>query len=102
MNNTKWNELFLAFYENDGKRGKSLAVFYRTKERNGYISAWSNEWELFGSQFPFWKDLEWLQIQLSGENRQFVLDALRRIHVPGEIQDNIVTVYGYRQDCAYL
>ena len=78
MNNTKWNELFRAFYENDGKRDKSLAVFYRTKERSGDISCWSNEWELF------------------------VLDALKRIHVPGEIQGNIVTVYGYRQDCDYI
>ena len=102
MNNTKWNELFRAFYENDGNRDRSLAVFYRTKERGGDISCWSNEWELFSSQFPWWKDLEWLQIQLSDENRPFVLDILKRIHVPGEIQDNIVTVYGYRQDCAFL
>lgn len=102
MNNTKWNELFLAFYEDDGKCDNSLAVFYRTKDIHGDISCWSNEWELFGSQFPWWKDLEWLQIRLSDTNRQFVIDTLKRIHVPGEVQDNIATVYGYRQDCAYI
>lgn len=102
MNNTKWNEPFLAFFENDGKRDKSFDVFYRTQDVNGDISCWSNEWELFGSAFSWWKDLVWLQIQLSDENKQFVVDTLKRIHVPGEIQGNIATVYGYRQDCAYI
>ena len=35
-------------------------------------------------------------------NADLVLDALRRIHVPGEIADDIVTVYGYRTDVDYL
>ena len=102
MNNTKWNELFLAFSENAVAHGKGFAVLYRTKDSRGNVSCWSNEWELFGSQFPWWKDLEWLQIRLSDANRQFVVDTLKRIHVPGEIRDDIATVYGHRQDCGYI
>ena len=102
MNNTKWNELFRAFYENEVAHDKSFTILYRTKDIHGDITCWSNEWELFGSKFPWWKDLEWLQIRLSDANKQFVVDTLKRIHVPGEIQGNIATVYGYRQDCAYI
>ena len=102
MNDTKWNELFRAFCENNMACGQRTAAFYRTKEINGDVTYWSNEWEIFGSQFLWWKDLEWLQIRLSDENREFVVDTLKRIHVPGEIEGNIATVYGYRQDCAYI
>lgn len=102
MNDTKWNELFRAFFENEISHGRSASVFYRTKDLNGLVTAWSNEWELFGSEFPWWKELEWLQLRLTDENRQFVVDTLKRIHVPSEIQGDIAAVYGYRQDCAYI
>lgn len=102
MNNTKWSELFHAFYENECSKDRSFPILYRTKATNGFVSRWSNEWENFGSQFLWWKEFEWLQIRLTDENRQFVMDILRRIHVPGEIQDNIATIYGYRQDCEYI
>ncbi len=102
MNNTKWNELFRAFYENDCDRESTIRVLYRTKATNGFVSCWDSLWEHFGCEFPWYKEFEWLQIRLTDENRQFVLDTLKRIHVPGEIQGNIATIYGYRQDCAYI
>ena len=35
-------------------------------------------------------------------NEEFVLDTLKKIHVPADMEDNIVTVYGYRTDVDYL
>ena len=99
MNQTKWNELFHAFYQNQCDSDCAVSVFYRTKARNGFISSWDNLWEHFGCEFENWKHLEWLQIELTDENRGFVTDTLKQIHVPGEIQRNFVFVYACRQDC---
>lgn len=35
-------------------------------------------------------------------NNEFVLSTLKSIHVPGDINDDIVTVYGYKNDVDYL
>ena len=32
----------------------------------------------------------------------FVHDVLRKIHVPGEEHDGIISIYGYRTDVDYL
>lgn len=48
------------------------------------------------------KDIEWLKIDLTDDNRMIVLDILRKIHVPGEVLNNSVYVYGYRADVDYL
>lgn len=45
---------------------------------------------------------DWLRIDLTRENRSVVLDILRKIHVPGEIQEDCVYVYGYRTDADYI
>ena len=102
MNNTKWNEIFRAFYENECKDVDSVKVFYRTKTLQGYISDWESMWERFGCEFKNCKQFEWLQIQLTESNRCFVINTLKRIHIPGEMKNNIVTIYGYRQDCDYF
>lgn len=39
---------------------------------------------------------------MNNTNREFVMNTLRQIHVPGEIADDIITVYGYRTDIDYL
>ena len=48
------------------------------------------------------REIEWLKIDQTAENREIVLDILRRIHVPGEITNDAVCVYGYRADIAYI
>ena len=46
--------------------------------------------------------IDYLQIELTLKNEEFVLDTLKKIHVPADMEDNIVTVYGYRTDVDYL
>jgi hypothetical protein len=71
-------------------------------KENGYISNWDGTWSHFGCEPHAWDKIDYLQIKLTDENREFVLIELRKIHVPGEIADDIVTVYGYRTDVDYL
>lgn len=104
MNNTKWNEIF-RYFCNTVPNG--CIVRWRTKDiETGYITEWDASWSHFGCAnadgSAGWEKIEYLQIQLTPGNNDFVLDTLRRVHVPGEISDNIVTVYGYRTDVDYL
>ena len=46
--------------------------------------------------------IDWLRIELTPENREFVLKNLRAIHVPGEVVGDCVIVYGYRTDVDYI
>ena len=48
------------------------------------------------------REIDWLRIDLTEENRALVLDILTRIHVPGEIIGDAVYVYGYRMDVDYI
>ena len=50
----------------------------------------------------FSKEIDWLRIQLTPENKQVVLGILRSIHVPGEVFEDSVYVYGYRTDVGYV
>ena len=75
---------------------------YRTGSVDGHVSGWETTWTHFGALYPAFRALDWLQIRLTEENRAFVLDTLRGIHVPGELRDGLVTVCGHRQDCGYL
>lgn len=103
MNNTKWNEIFKTFYALECTADTSPLIRWRTKDKeNGYISNWDGTWSHFGCEPRDWDRIDYLQIKLTEENREFVLIELRRIHVPGEIADDIVTVYGYRTDVDYL
>lgn len=102
MNNTKWNEIFHAFYDNECSPEHPL-ISWRTKDiENGYLSNWDGTWTHFGCEPREWDKIDYLQIRLTEENSDLVLSELRRIHVPGEIEDGIVTVYGYRTDVDYL
>ncbi|NMP36531.1 MAG: hypothetical protein GX051_00185 [Clostridiales bacterium] len=102
MNDTKWLEIFKAFYYQSQNINKTLDIFYRTQYADGTTSNWSNEWELFGCAYQNTSKINWLQIELTDTNREYVMDNLKKIHVPGDIQDSIVTVYGYRQDVDYI
>ena len=102
MNNTKWNEIFKTFYSNECSPEGPL-VRWRTKDvENGYISAWDGTWTHFGCEPREWDKIDYLQIRLTDENSDLVLSELKKIHVPGEVKDGIVTVYGYRTDVDYL
>lgn len=103
MNDTKWNEIYRAFYyENELKPDHPL-VQWRTKDKDsGYICSWEGTWTHFGCEPRNWECIEYLQIKITEENKKLVLNTLRMIHVPGDIEDGIVTVYGYRTDVDYL
>ena len=104
MNNTKWTEIFKAFYydiecSEDPKLSKML-IHWTTKSTNGYIDN-DSTWTHFNGLGQSRK-IEWLKIDLTAENRKIVLDILRKIHVPGEVFEDCVYVYGYRTDVDYI
>lgn len=105
MNNTKWNEIFQAFYYgfecSEDERLSSLRIQWTTRSTNGYVYS-DSTWTHFGCGMEDSKEIEWLKICLTPENRNDVLDALRRIHVPGEVSEHEVTIYGYRTDVDYI
>ena len=47
-------------------------------------------------------EIDWLRIDLTPENREIVLEILRKVHVPGEILGDQVYIYGHRMDVNYL
>lgn len=101
MNNTKWNEIYMRFYKNECDRG--VLVQWRTKDtETEYLCPWEGTWTHFGCEPREWEYIDYLQIRLSTENKELVLKILKEIHVPGEIENDIVTVYGYRMDVDYL
>ena len=103
MNNTKWNEIHDSFYGNECRSRDSFIVRWRTKDIvNGFLSSWDATWTHFGCEPREWDKIEYLQIQLTEYNREYVIDTLKRVHVPGIIDNDIVTVFGYRQDVDYI
>lgn len=105
MNNTKWTEIFKAFYydiENaDDPALSEIPVQWTTKSTNGYVYS-DSTWTHFGVGMEESKEIEWLKIDLTPQNRKIVLDILRKIHVPGEVFDDCVYVYGYRTNVDYI
>ena len=68
---------------------------------NGFVYGWDQTWSHFWGAGDTGKEIEWLKIKLTPENRKVVLDILKKIHVPGEVTEQEVTVYGYRTDVDY-
>ena len=61
----------------------------------GYICPWDQDW-YYHFKSSGYKNIEWLEIKLEAEAiRDDIIKILRVIHVPGEIFDNIIKVYGY-------
>lgn len=100
MNNTKWNEIFKSFYEVECST--DLRIEWKTKDRGGFIYGWDSTWSHFGCEPADYREIEWLKIKLTDQNREMVLKILKRIHVPGEQEKDCVTVYGYRTDVDYI
>ena len=59
-------------------------------------------WTHFGCKPREWDKIDYLQIELTKDNSDLVFDVLRKIHVPGEEHDGIISIYGYRTDVDYL
>ena len=74
---------------------------WTTKSLDGDVYS-DNTWTHFGVGMEDSKEIDWLMIELTPENREFVLDALRKIHVPGEVLADCVMVYGHRMDIDYI
>jgi hypothetical protein len=90
MNDTKWEEIRLAMYDYDG------VIHWRIKNvDNGYISQWDGEW-FYHFRIGGYTCIEWLEIRLTDDNASYVIAKLKDIHVPGEIDGNVVRVYGYK------
>lgn len=102
MNNTKWDEIFKVFYMNECD-GNIPLVRWRIKDlKSGFISRWDGTWTHFGCEQKDWKYIDYLQIELTSQNTDFVLQQIKRIHVPGTVSEKNVTIYGYRQDVEYI
>ena len=105
MNDTKWTEIFKAFYYgiecSPDKELSGLQVPWTTKSLNGFVYS-DSTWTHFGCSMESNKEIDWLRIELTPQNRQIVLDILHLMHVPGEILDDFVYVYGYRTDVDYI
>ena len=100
MNNTKWTEIFQAFYYGSELVG-GPAIPWTTKQLDGFVYS-DNTWTHFGVGMEDSKEIDWLRITLTPENREFVLKNLRAIHVPGEVLADCVIVYGHRTDVDYI
>ena len=105
MNDTKWTEIFKSFYYDiecsDDPRLSKMFISWTTKSPEGYTYS-DTTWSHFGVTMEQSKEIEWLKIDLTEENRETVIGILRNIHVPGEVFDNCVYVYGYRMDVDYI
>lgn len=91
MNDTKWDEIRFAMHDLD-----ELSPRWRTLDlKNGYLSDWDGEW-FHHFRAGGYKYIEWLEIAVKSEAQaEAVLNALVRIHVPGEITENGFKVLGY-------
>ena len=105
MNDTKWAEIFKAFYYgiecSSNSELSNLQIAWTTRSLSGYLYS-DTTWSHFGCSVEFSKEIDWLRIQLTPENKQVVLGILRSIHVPGEVFEDSVYVYGYRTDVDYV
>ena len=101
MNNTKWAEIFKAFYYDVECSVDAVDVRWTTKSIGGDLYS-DNTWTHFGCSMETSKEIEWLKIELTPYNREIVLEILKKIHVPGEVFDDAVFVYGYRTDVDYI
>ena len=101
MNNTKWQEIFKLFYYGVECSDNPVPICWTTKSLDGSLYS-DSTWTHFGVGMGHSREIDWLKIHLTPENRALVLDILKQVHVPGEIFDDCVYVYGYRMDTDYI
>ncbi len=107
MNNTKWNEIAKAFFYyiecSEDEAISKLNIQWTTKSITDGYEYSDTTWTHFSvDMIGEYKDIEWLRIDLTPQNRKIILDILRKIHVPGEVFDDCVYVYGYRTNVDYI
>lgn len=92
MNNTKWEEIRTAMVN------YHTPVQWRVKSiDNGYVSDWDKEW-FYHFKLGGYETIEWLEIKTGcKEVKNDIVDILRKIHVPGEVFEDHIKVYGYRK-----
>lgn len=102
MNNTKWDELCNTMHS------LPFTIFWRTKDINtGYISDWDSDWfyhfKLENNKVTqdAYKSIEWVEIR-TDNGREQIIDVIRKIHLPGEIRDNSIIIYGYNTKNKYI
>ena len=101
MNNTKWNEIGHKFW--DIECSEDILIEWDVKFINyDYVENYEWTWSHFGSDMVDHKQIEWLKIRLTPENRTRVIEVLKAVHVPGEVTEDAVFVYGYRTDVDYI
>ena len=85
----------------DDEAIREIPIRWTTRSTNGYVYS-DGTWTHFGLTKENFREIDWLKIDLTPENREIVLGILRKIHVPGEIMADCVFVYGYRTDVDYI
>jgi hypothetical protein len=92
MNNTKWEEIRRCMIEYPRK------IKWRTKDiKTNYISSWDVDW-YYHFKLGGYESIEWLEIQVINEGTKLELvNKLRAIHVPGEVLDSSIMIYGFVQ-----
>ena len=100
MNDTKWDELFKAFYELE--RSGDIRVPWMIETTHGHTSPWDDTWTHFGCDPTAYKDIDQLKIRSTPQNEGFVSSILKTIHVPGERTKDCFIIYGYRTDIDYI
>jgi hypothetical protein len=105
VNKTKWLEISKAFWSletSDLSEENRMVIPWMTCTTDGFVYGWDETWSHFWSEGDTGKEIDRLKIKLTPENRTTVLAILKSIHVPGEVTEQEVTVYGYRTDVDYL
>ena len=90
MNDTKWEEIRTAMIE------FPEPTFWRTKDiETGYISHWDRDW-YYHFRTGGYNPIEWLEIKFENAKiKEELVNILRKIHVPGELSENRIRIYGY-------
>ena len=102
MNYTKWREMFRTFFNLEYEVPEML-IRYKIKLREDEnITKWDPSWTHLGTNAEYYRMIEWLKIELTEQNKERVLRELSKIHVPAEIIEDEVIIYGYRTDVDYL
>lgn len=92
MNNTKWEEIRLAMYNYP-----STAQWRVKSIDSTYISNWDGDW-FYHFKLGGYESIEWLEIEANNDEiKNGIINILRKIHVPGEILNNSIKVYGYNK-----
>ena len=101
MNNTKWSEIGHKFW--DIECSEDILIEWDVKLINyDYVEYYEDTWSHFGPDMVDHKEIEWLKIRLTPENKERVIEVLKVVHVPGEVTEDAAFVYGYRTDVDYI